>query len=319
MSESMRALDKGQLRGRHLLSLYDFTVDEIRYLLDQAHQLKAAVKNGIYTSELQGRSLGMIFENPSTRTRISFETGMTQLGGHALFLSGRDMQIGRGEPIKDTASVVTRYVDAVMIRTNSHEEVAEFASFANCPVINALTDAYHPCQALADLMTAEEVHGSLQGKKLAYVGDGNNVSHSLLAAGAKTGMDVSIAAPEGFEPEGFAIQQAKEAATTTGAKIHIGNDPVEAVTNADVVYTDVWASMGYESEQSERLQAFQPFQVNAGLMAEASTEAVFMHCLPAHREEEVSTAVIDGEQSVVYQQAENRLHVQKAVLASVIQ
>ncbi|WP_078391767.1 ornithine carbamoyltransferase [Shouchella patagoniensis] len=304
------------LTGRDLLTLLDYSPEEVAYLLEQAKQLKVDHKSGISDKRLAGKSLGMIFENASTRTRVSFEVGMTQLGGHSLFLSSRDLQIGRGEPIKDTANVLSRYVDAIMIRTNSHEVVSEFATHATVPVINALTDSYHPCQALADGLTILEHKGTFKGVKLVYIGDGNNVAHSLLALGAKTGMDVTIASPEGHEVDSEIYNKAKKAAEKTGAKLEQCQDPQLAVVGADVIYTDVWTSMGFESEQAERLSAFAAFQVNEELLKNAKPDYIFLHCLPAHRGEEVSTDIIDGIHSAVYDQAENRLHVQKSVLVA---
>ncbi|KHF38415.1 ornithine carbamoyltransferase [Halalkalibacter okhensis] len=310
------AIDNKTIFGRDFLTLLDYSPNEIETLLKSALTIKQ--NKADYAEALKGKSLGMIFENASTRTRVSFEVGMTQLGGHALFLSSRDMQIGRGEPVKDTANVLSRYVDAIMIRTNSHEVVEELAEHATVPVINALTDGYHPCQAMADLLTIYEHKNTLKGLKLAYVGDGNNVAHSLLAAGAKVGMDVSIATPEGYEVNQEIFEKAKKAATETGATLVQTNDPKEAVKDADVIYTDVWASMGYEQEQEERLKQFSQFQVNTQLASFAKDDFIFLHCLPAHRGEEVAADIIDGKQSAVYDQAENRLHAQKAILLALV-
>ena len=260
----------------------------------------------------------MIFEKSSTRTRVSFEVGMHQLGGHALFLSREDIQLGRGETVPDTAKALSRYVDGIMIRAYEHDAVQELADNSDVPVINALTDDHHPCQALADLMTLYEVKGSLEGKKLAYVGDGNNVVHSLVLACAKTGVDCSIAVPEGYEPKKEIIELAKEYAKSTGAHIEVTHDPQAAVAGADAVYTDVWTSMGWEDEQEVRLKDFAPYQVNSDLMSHADEEAIFLHCLPAKRGEEVTGEVIDGPQSFVFQEAENRLHVQKAVMVALM-
>ncbi|UTR05038.1 ornithine carbamoyltransferase [Alkalihalobacillus sp. LMS6] len=306
------------LTGKHLLTLFDYSVEEVTYLLSEAAKGKKMFQNGESSSVLKGKSLGMIFENASTRTRVSFEVGMTQLGGHALFLSPKDLQIGRGEPIKDTANVLSRYVDAIMIRTNSHQTVEELAAHSSVPVINALTDAYHPCQALADALTIQEKKGKLAGLSLVYVGDGNNVAHSLMAVGAKTGMNVTISSPKGYEVDPIILKRAQDAGKQTGAVISLQADPHLAAKGADIVYTDVWTSMGYENEQSKHIQDLQAYQVNDELMAAAHKQAIFMHCLPAHRDEEVTGSVIDGTQSVVYDQAENRLHVQKAILRSVI-
>ncbi len=304
------------LYGRDFLTLLDYTPSDIRHLLESATEIKN--NKAAYADALKGQSLGMIFENASTRTRVSFEVGMTQLGGHALFLSPRDMQIGRGEPVKDTANVLSRYVDAIMIRTNSHELVCELAEHSKVPVINALTDYYHPCQAMADLLTIYEHKKTLKGLKLAYVGDGNNVAHSLLAAGAKVGMDVSVATPEGYEVNQNIFEKAKQAAKETGATLVQTNDPKEAVKDADVIYTDVWASMGFEQEQEERLKQFDHYQVNSDLASLAKNDYIFLHCLPAHRDEEVTSEIIDGSHSVVYDQAENRLHAQKAILLALL-
>ncbi|WP_100404883.1 ornithine carbamoyltransferase [Bacillus solitudinis] len=314
----MVATNKTGFAGRDLLTLLDYTPTEIKQLIDDALSLKKSQKKGECPQLLAGKSLGMIFENASTRTRVSFEVGMTQLGGHALFLSPRDMQIGRGEPVKDTANVLARYVDGIMIRTNSHETVEELAKYASVPVINALTDAYHPCQALADLLTIYEQKQSFKGLKLAYVGDGNNVAHSLLAAGAKVGMDVVVATPEGYGVDETILVRAQEAAKETGASISTTIDPKEAVKDADVIYTDVWASMGFESEQSSREAVLAPYQVNSELASLAKDDFIFLHCLPAHRGEEVSEDVIDGKHSFIYDQAENRLHAQKAVLVALM-
>jgi ornithine carbamoyltransferase len=302
--------------GRDFLTLLDYTPLEVKQLLESALEIKN--NQAAYAEVLKGQSLGMIFENASTRTRVSFEVGMTQLGGHALFLSPRDLQIGRGEPIKDTANVLSRYVNGIMIRTNSHENVEELAKYASVPIINALTDNYHPCQAMADLLTILEHKGTLKGLKLAYVGDGNNVSHSLLAAGAKVGMDVSVATPKGYEVDADIFEKAKKAAEETGATLVQTHDPKEAVKDADVIYTDVWASMGYEQEQEERLKQFTQYQVNKELALLAKDDFIFLHCLPAHRGEEVTEDVIDGSHSAVYDQAENRLHAQKAILVALL-
>ncbi|ARK31502.1 ornithine carbamoyltransferase [Halalkalibacter krulwichiae] len=304
------------LSGRDFLTLFDYTAAEITELIELAIELKK--DKAKYAEALKGLSLGMIFENASTRTRVSFEVGMTQLGGHALFLSPKDMQIGRGEPVVDTANVLARYVDAIMIRTNSHELVEELAQYSSVPVINALTDNYHPCQAMADLLTIIEYKGTLEGLKLAYVGDGNNVAHSLLIAGAKVGIDVSIATPKGYEVNSEIFAKVQAVAQETGAQIVQTNDPIEAVQNADVIYTDVWASMGYEQEQTERVKQFHEFQVNDQLAAHAKDDFIFLHCLPAHRGEEVTAEVIDGSHSVIYDQAENRLHAQKAILVALL-
>lgn len=306
------------LKGRHLLTLADYTKEEILQIINDAIKLKGMQKKGVTHHYLKGKSLAMIFEKLSTRTRVSFEVGMNQLGGHALFLGKDDLQMGRGETVEDTAKVLSRFVDGIMIRAYSHDSVVELANNSNVPVINGLTDDYHPCQVLADLMTLFEAKGTLEGKKLAYVGDGNNMTHSLMIGCAKTGVHCSIAAPKGYEPKQSIVEKAQEFAKESGAKIEVTNDPKEAVNGADAVYTDVWTSMGWEEEQEQRLKAFADFQVNNELMAEADPEAVFLHCLPAHRGEEVSAEVIDGPQSLVFDEAENRLHVQKALMVALM-
>ncbi|MCQ4088783.1 ornithine carbamoyltransferase [Saccharibacillus sp. JS10] len=306
------------LKGRDLVELTDYTTEEIQYLLDLAIELKRKQKSGETFRPLAGKTLGMIFEKSSTRTRVSFEVGMFQLGGHALFLSKNDIQLGRGEAIPDTAGVLSRYLDGIMIRTFGHENVTELAKYADIPVINALSDLGHPCQVLADLQTIQEHRGALRGKKLAYIGDGNNMAHSLLLGGVKMGMDVSIASPEGYESDADIVRQAHEIANQTGSKIAIVRDAREAIENADAVYTDVWASMGFEEEQKVRELAFKDYQVNEELVQYAKSDYLFLHCLPAHRGEEVSAGVIDGKNSVIFDEAENRLHAQKAVMATLM-
>ncbi|SDI26105.1 ornithine carbamoyltransferase [Alteribacillus bidgolensis] len=319
MSEQTVIQPPANLIGRDVLTLLDFMSGEINDLLNFSEQLKENQKQNGQTLLLPGKSLGMIFENASTRTRVSFEVGMTQLGGHSLFLSPRDLQIGRGEPIKDTANVLSRYLDAIMIRTNSHESVEELAVHSDVPVINALTDLYHPCQALADLLTIKEHKGKLEGLKTAFIGDGNNVAHSLLIACAKVGMDAAIAVPKGYEPDDKVWKEIQQTAEENGTELELTNNPEEAAKDADVIYTDVWASMGYEEEQTKREKAFEGFQIDEELCANAKEDYIFLHCLPAHRGEEVAAEVIDGAHSVIYDEAENRLHVQKAILASVIE
>ena len=309
---------EAQLKGRDLLSLLDYTSEEIDYLLQKALVMKKDTKAGKLPPILPGKTLGMIFEKHSTRTRISFEVGMVQLGGHPMYMNANDLQIGRGESVYDTANVLSGYLDGVMIRANSHEMVKELAKHASIPVINGLTDMFHPCQALADLLTIMEVKGSVEGKKIAYVGDGNNVAHSLAIGAAHMGMHVAIATPKGYEFNQDLFVKAKKIAETTGGSVMQTYDPVKAVKNADVVYTDVWASMGQEEEAAARLEAFKEFQINDQLVANAKKDYMFLHCLPAHREEEVATSVIDGPNSYVFQQAENRLHAQKAVLAALL-
>ncbi|WP_243385740.1 ornithine carbamoyltransferase [Bacillus kexueae] len=296
--------------GKDVLNLHSYTTEDIHDLLNEALQLKKSP----YSDLLKGKTLAMIFEKSSTRTRVSFEVGMIQLGGHAIDLNANQLQLGRGETVSDTAKVLSSYVDAILIRTTSHERVKELAENASVPVINGLCDLYHPCQALADLLTILEVKGTLEGLHVAYVGDGNNVAHSLMMACAKVGVDISVATPVGFEPNEQIVHQIKEVAEQTGSTVTITNDPIQAVTNVDVVYTDVWTSMGQEEEAEARKNIFQPYQVNAELMSYAKADATFLHCLPAHRGEEVTADVIDGVNSAVFQQAENRLHAQKAIL-----
>ncbi|MDM5337805.1 ornithine carbamoyltransferase [Fictibacillus enclensis] len=303
------------LKGKHLLTLADWTSEEIEQILNYAIQLK---KEKQPKQLLAGKTLGMIFEKSSTRTRVSFEVGMLQLGGHALHLSSRDIQMGRGESIADTAKVLSRYLDGIMIRTFQHEIVEELAAHADIPVINGLTDDYHPCQVLADLMTILEYKKSFAGQKLAYVGDGNNMAHSLMIGSAKVGLNCTIITPENYEPKQEIVLKAKEIAQKTGAEIVVTHDLKDGICNADAVYTDVWASMGWEDEANERISAFQDYQVNQEVLALAKPDYIFMHCLPAHRGEEVTAEVIDGPNSVVFDEAENRLHVQKALMASVM-
>ncbi|HJV44669.1 MAG TPA: ornithine carbamoyltransferase [Bacillota bacterium] len=310
--------DKMNLKRRDFLCLADFTAEELSYLLDLAAELKAMQKEGVPYRPLEGKTLGMIFEKSSTRTRVSFEVGIYQLGGQGMFFSNRDLQIGRGEPISDTAQVISRYLDGIMIRTFEHEKVEELAKYASIPVINGLTDKFHPCQIMADFQTIREQKGSLKGLKLAYIGDGNNMSHSLMLGCAKLGMDISIASPKGYMPAEDVVALAKTFAEQTGVKVVITDSPVEAATNADVIYTDVWASMGQEDEQAERVKVFAPYQVNTALTNYANNDYIFMHCLPAHRGEEVSADVIDGPHSVIFDEAENRLHAQKAVMAAIM-
>ncbi len=299
---------------KDLRAISDLSSGDIETVLKRAAALKKALQRGKSRPTLKGKSLGMIFEKSSTRTRVSFEVGMYQLGGQALFLSSNDLQIGRGEPIADTARTLSRYLDGIMIRTFAQSTVEELARHAAVPVINGLSDLHHPCQALADLLTIREKKGALKGLKLAYVGDGNNVANSLIEACVKTGMHISVACPHGYEPDAGVMRGAKRESLKTGSELRIVNDPVKAVKDADAVYTDVWASMGQEAEHAVRVRAFKGYEVNARLMKAARPKAVVMHCLPAHRGEEISADVIDGRQSVVFDQAENRLHVQKAVL-----
>lgn len=311
-------IQETNLKGKDFLALADHSPETIQTLLKIAAQLKEAHLKGERTAPLKGKILGMIFEKPSTRTRVSFEAGMLQLGGQAIHLNGKEMQLGRGEPISDTAKVLSHYVDAIMIRTFEHGRVEELAEHSSIPVINGLTDMAHPCQALADLMTIQEVKGKLAGLKMAYIGDGNNVAHSLMMAAAKTGMKMMVASPEGYEPDQRVFKLAEETAGVTGAEIIITNDPKEAAADADVIYTDVWTSMGQEEENEIRLKAFAGFQVNEELVRLAKKDFMFLHCLPAHRGEEVAAEVIDGKNSYVFQQAGNRLHAQKALLLEIL-
>lgn len=305
-------------KGRDFLSLHDFTTEEIYQILDLAAELKEKQKNGETHHILKGKTLGMIFEKSSTRTRVSFEVGMYQLGGSALFLSNRDLQIGRGEPIRDTARVLSRYLDGIMIRTFEGSKVEELADFASIPVINALTDEEHPCQVLADLQTIREHKGELKGLKMVYIGDGNNMVNSLMHGCAKVGMDISVATPAGYEPMESMVAEAMEDAKAFGSKVEITQDILAAAKDADVVYTDVWASMGQEGEAEKRQKAFKDYQVNAAVMAVAKPDAIVLHCLPAHRGEEITDEVIESKQSVIFDEAENRLHAQKAVMALVM-
>ncbi|WP_068620547.1 ornithine carbamoyltransferase [Paenibacillus tuaregi] len=306
------------LKGRDCVELTDFSTEEIQYLLDLAIEIKRKQKNGEEFQPLKGKTMGLIFEKSSTRTRVSFEVGTYQLGGHALFLSKNDIQLGRGETISDTAKVMSRYLDGIMIRTFGHNNVVELAEHASIPVINGLSDMAHPCQVLADFQTVLEHKGTLKGLKLAYIGDGNNMAHSLMIGGAKLGVHVSVASPEGYEPDAGVLAESRKIAETTGAKIEVVRSPEEAVKNADVIYTDVWASMGFEEEQMAREKAFENYQVNTELVKHAKPDYLFLHCLPAHRGEEVSAEVIDGPNSIIFDQAENRLHAQKALMAALI-
>ena len=304
------------LKGRDLLSIHELTVGEVEEILELAAELKAKQKAGIEHKLLAGKTLGMIFEKSSTRTRVSFETGMYQLGGQALFLSNRDLQLGRGEPIKDTARVLSRYLDGIMIRTYGHERVVELAEYADIPVINALTDLLHPCQVLTDLLTIKEHKGkNLKGLKMAYVGDGNNMTNSYMYGCAKVGMEFVAATPEDYRPDETVTRQAMEDAKATGASIKLVTDPVEAVKGADIVVTDTWASMGQEEEHDARKKIFAPYQVNKELMAHADKRAIVMHCLPAYRGEEITEEVLEANADVIFDEAENRLHTQKAIMA----
>jgi len=306
------------LHGRDLLDFSNYTTDELQALLTLAACLKEAQKSGFTHHLLTGKTLGMVFEKASTRTRVSFEVGMLQLGGHALFLHSDSTQMGRGEPIADTAQVLSRYVDGIMIRTFGHEIVEELATHATVPVINGLTDEHHPCQLLADALTIQEHKGRLQGVTVAYVGDGNNMAHSWLQLAPKLGMNIRIACPNGYLPDSAIVNEAKRSAVLAGTELLVTTDPLRAVDGADVITTDVWASMGDEAEAESRKLLFHGYQVNDELVSLAATNYLFLHCLPAHRGEEVSASVIDGPHAVIFDEAENRLHTQKAVLAALM-
>lgn len=303
---------------KNLLTITDLELKEIKELFTLTTELKYKKNNGIEHKALAGQSLGLIFAKSSTRTRVSFETGIYQLGGQGIFLSSNDIQLGRGETIADTAKALSRYLDGIMIRTFAQSDVEELAAHASIPVINGLTDLYHPCQALADLFTIQEKKGNLEDVKLAYIGDGNNMAHSLLLAAAQVGMDISIASPDNYQPQSEVVAAAEKLATQSGAQIEIVTKPQKAAQAADVVYTDVWASMGDEDEAEERKKVFTSYQVNQELMAVAAENPIFLHCLPAHRGEEVTAEVIDGDNSVVFDQAENRLHLQKAIMVNLM-
>jgi len=300
---------------KDLLSLGDLTPDEFWRILRRAVELKTELARGGNSPVLTGKTLGLLFQKPSLRTRVSFEIGMLQLGGHALYLSPQEVQLGVRESVPDVARVLSRYVDGIMARVFAHRDVEVLAQYASVPVINGLSDYSHPCQGLADLLTVYEKRGKLAGLKLAYVGDGNNVCTSLLFGGALAGMQVVAATPAGYEPPASVLARARAIAADTGGAVAVEHDPFVAVRSADVVYTDVWASMGQEAEAAAREKIFAPYQVNARLVAAAGRDALLMHCLPAHRGHEITDEVIDGPQSVVFDQAENRLHAQKAVLA----
>lgn len=303
---------------KHLLTLNDLTKEEILDLLALADKLKKEQKAGIAHPLLKGKTLGMIFTKSSTRTRVSFEVGMYQLGGSALFLSSNDIQLGRGETIYDTANVLSRYLDGIMIRTFDHKDVEDLAKYGSIPIINGLTDFVHPCQILADFQTIIEHKGGLSGLKLAYIGDGNNVAHSLLYGCSKVGMDISIATPKGFECDKKVIDDAMENAKISSSEVVTTHDAVLAITDADVVYADTWVSMGQEAEKATKVKIFAPYQIDGKLFSHAKADAIFMHCLPAYRGFEVTEEVIDGPNSVIFDEAENRLHAQKAVMATLM-
>jgi ornithine carbamoyltransferase len=306
------------MKGRSIASLYDLAREEIDEILKTSKLLKLQLLRGQEHPILKGKTLAMIFEKPSTRTRVSFEVGMWQLGGYALYLSASDLQLGRGETIADTAQVLSRYVDGIMARVFSHQTILDLVKYSKVPVINGLSDFTHPCQGLADLFTIYEKKGKLSGLKLGYVGDGNNVAHSLIYGCSKVGMDITLACPKGYEPNPEVVSRAKEEVKRNGCKIRVTNDPKEAARGADIIYTDVWASMGQEKEHEERVKIFKPYQVNGQLVKEAKEDYLFMHCLPAHRGEEVVDEVADSRNSVIFDQAENRMHTQKALMALIM-
>jgi ornithine carbamoyltransferase len=298
--------------ARNYLSVDDLTPDELASLIDLSAKVKAAPSD--YAGRLAGAAIAMIFEKPSTRTRVSFEVAIADLGAHPLALSSSELQLGRGETIEDTGRVLTRYVDGIVLRTFGQERLEALARTAQVPIVNALSDFEHPCQCLADLLTVMEKKGELSGKTLTYIGDGNNVAHSLLLGGAKAGMTIRVATPAGFEPIPQVVQRAEEIAAESGGGVRVLHDPTEAAEGADVLYTDVWASMGQEAEAGERALMFRNYQINQELVTRAASDAIVLHCLPAHRGQEITDEVIDGPHSVVWDQAENRLHTQKALL-----
>ena len=305
------------MTSHDFLSIRDFSPEEIRHLLDLAAAVKA--RPAQYGEALKGKALAMIFEKPSLRTRVSFDVGIHQLGGFSVYLSPAEINLGKRESIPDVARNLERMAQGIMIRTFAHRIVEEMAEYAHVPIINGLTDYSHPCQAMADYLTVQEVKGRLDGIKLAFVGDGNNVAHSLMFAGARLGVHVAVVTPKGYEPAEDAVRWTREEGRKTGATLLVTGDPAEGLHGADVVYTDVWASMGQEAEAEARKKIFMPYQVNGALFSKAKPDAIFMHCLPAHRGEEVSSEVIDSPRSVVFQEAENRLHAQKAIMLSLMQ
>jgi len=307
-----------KMKGKSLIEIQHLTLEEISRIFRLSAKLKAERRKGIKHHLLKGKKLGMIFSKPSTRTRVSFEVGIYELGGTGLFFNQNDLQLKKSESISDTAKVLSRYLDGIMIRTFDHQDVIDLAAHGTIPVINGLTDLHHPCQVLADLFTVLEKKKTLKGLKLAYIGDGNNMAHSLLQGCSKVGMNISIASPSAYKPLERVVNESKENAELTGSKIEILDDPVAAVTNADVVYTDVWASMGQEKEAGERRKKFIKYQVNPELVKHAKADYIFMHCLPAHRGDEVVNEVADSANSVIFDEAENRLHVQKAIMALVM-
>lgn len=303
------------LQHKDLLSIHDLTSEEVERILTMAQKLKRMQKIGVPHEYCKGKTLAMLFSKASTRTRISFETGFHQLGGHAIYLSDKDSQIGRGEPIRDTARVLSRMVDGIMVRTFAHASAVELAAYASIPVINGLTDLLHPCQALTDLLTIREHRKTFKGRKLVYVGDGNNMAHSLMYACAKVGMNMVCASPRGYQPDPVVVKQAQEDAALTGCTVTVEENIFKAAENADVLYADVWTSMGEEAERDVRMAALHEYQINSELLKVAREDALVMHCLPAHRGEEIMEEVLEGPQSVVWDEAENRLHTQKAIMA----
>ena len=306
------------MKGKSLVSINDLSQEEIWQIFDLSKSLKFKQKSGLPHRLLEGKTLGMIFSKPSTRTRVSFEVGIYQLGGIGMYFSQNDLQLKKSESVPDTAKVLSRFLDGIMIRTFDHQDVIDLAKYSSIPVINGLTDLEHPCQVLSDLFTISEKKGTLKGLKLAFIGDGNNVAHSLLHGCAAVGMNISVASPEGYKPNNIIVEQALQTAKKTGSKIEILTDPSQAVKDADIIYTDVWASMGQESEASLRRKIFQKYQVNSQLVKNAKPDYLFMHCLPAHRGEEVVDEIADSPNSVIFDEAENRLHVQKAIMALVM-
>ncbi len=306
------------MKGKSLIDIHQLTLEEVYQIFELSTTLKQDRLIGRKHHVLEGKKLGMIFSKPSTRTRVSFEVGIYELGGTGLYFNQNDLQLKKSESVSDTAKVLSRYLDGIMIRTFDHQDVIDLAKYGSIPVINGLTDLHHPCQVLCDLFTILEKRRTLKGLKLAYIGDGNNMAHSLLHGCAKVGMDIAIASPSGYMPAESVVKESQQDAKYMGSKIEILEDPVAAVTNADVIYTDVWASMGQEKEAEERKKKFMKYQVNPGLVRNAKEDYIFMHCLPAHRGDEVVDEVADSANSVIFDEAENRLHVQKAVMALVM-
>jgi ornithine carbamoyltransferase len=306
------------MKGKSLATLNDLTREEIEQILKTSELLKLQLIRGQEHPVLKGKTLAMIFEKPSTRTRVSFEVGVWQLGGYALYLSSNDLQLGRGESIGDTARTISRYANGMMARVFAHQTILDLIQYSSVPVINGLSDFSHPCQVLADLFTVYEKKGRLEGLRLAYVGDGNNVAHSLIEGCSKMGMNIILACPKGYEPDSKVVGQGKKEAKKNGSEVNVTNDPKEAIKGADVIYTDVWTSMGQEKEKAERIKILKPYQINSKMVKGAKEDYIFMHCLPAHRGEEVTDEVADSPNSVIFDQAENRLHTQKALMALVM-